>query len=236
PRVAFAFTLYYQNASEEALVGNAVEIEKRHWLATTLVPYWRTYLRVMFAALFINLIALGSPLFTMNVYDRVLPNKAFPTLWVLAAGITLAYSFDFLLKTARASLIDYAGRKADLRLSQLIFDKVLNSTLASRPMSTGEYANRISQYEFVREFFTSNTIGVLIDSLFVFIFLAVIYLIAGWLVVIPAVALILSVVIGLYAQARIGKRMATAANEASRRQSLLVETISTIETLKSLRA
>ena len=236
PRVAFAFTLYYQNASEEALVGNAVEIEKRHWLATTLVPYWRTYLRVMFAALFINLIALGSPLFTMNVYDRVLPNKAFPTLWVLAAGISLAYIFDFLLKTARASLIDYAGRKADLRLSQLIFDKVLNSTLASRPMSTGEYANRITQYEFVREFFTSNTIGVLIDSLFVFIFLAVIYLIAGWLVVIPAVAFILSVVIGLYAQARIGKRMATAANEASRRQSLLVETISTIETLKSLRA
>jgi ATP-binding cassette subfamily C protein LapB len=236
PETAFAFTLYYQNASEEALVGNAVEIEKRHWLATTLAPYWRTYVRVMVAALFINLIALGSPLFTMNVYDRVLPNKAIPTLWVLAAGITLAYLFDFLLKTARSSLIDYAGRKADLRLSQMLFDKVLNSTLASRPMSTGEYANRVTQYEFVREFFTSNTIGVIIDSLFVFIFLAVIYLISGWLVVIPAVAFVLSVVIGLYAQAAIGKRMATAANEASRRQSLLVETISTIETLKSLRA
>jgi ATP-binding cassette subfamily C protein LapB len=82
PQMAFAFTLYYQNASEEALVGNAVEIEKRHWLATTLAPYWRTYVRVMVAALFINLIALGSPLFTMNVYDRVLPNKAIPTLWV----------------------------------------------------------------------------------------------------------------------------------------------------------
>ncbi|WP_087002644.1 type I secretion system permease/ATPase [Rhizobium sullae] len=236
PAMAFAFTLYYQNASEEALVGNAVEIEKRHWLATTLMPYWRTYVRVMVAALFINLIALGSPLFTMNVYDRVLPNKAVATLWVLAAGISLAYIFDFLLKTARSSLIDYAGRKADLRLSQLIFDKVLNSTLESRPLSTGEYANRVTQYEFVREFFTSNTIGVLIDSLFVFIFLAVIYLIAGWLVVIPAAAFVLSVAIGLWAQAQIGKRMATAANEASRRQSLLVETISTIETLKSLRA
>ncbi|WP_283195044.1 type I secretion system permease/ATPase [Rhizobium sp. AN80A] len=236
PRMAFAFTLYYQNASEEALVGSAVEIEKRHWLATTLAPYWRTYVRVMVAALFINLIALGSPLFTMNVYDRVLPNKAIPTLWVLAAGITLAYLFDFLLKTARSSLIDYAGRKADLRLSQMLFDKVLNSTLASRPMSTGEYANRVTQYEFVREFFTSNTIGVIIDSLFLFIFLAVIYLIAGWLVVIPAVAFVLSVAIGLYAQAAIGKRMTTAANEAARRQSLLVETISTIETLKSLRA
>ncbi|WFU11881.1 type I secretion system permease/ATPase (plasmid) [Rhizobium sp. CB3090] len=236
PQAAFAFTLFYQNASEEARVGHAMEIEKRHWLATTLVPYWRTYARVMLAALFINIIALASPLFTMNVYDRVLPNKAFPTLWVLTAGISLAYLFDFLLKTARASLIDYAGRKADLRLSQLIFDKILNSTLASRPMSTGEYANRVTQYEFVREFFTSNTIGVLIDSLFVIIFLIVIYMIADWLVVIPAVAFVLSVVIGLVAQAQIGKRMATATNEASRRQSMLVETISTIETLKSLRA
>jgi ATP-binding cassette subfamily C protein LapB len=236
PLAAFAFSVYYVNASEEAIVGNAVEIEKRHWLTTTLVPYWRTYLRVIVAALFINLIALGSPLFTMNVYDRVLPNKAMPTLWVLAIGITLAYLFDFLLKTARSSLIDYAGRKADLRLSQLIFDKVLNSTLASRPQSTGEYANRVTQYEFVREFFTSNTIGVLIDSAFVFIFLFVIYLIAGWLVVIPAVAFILTVIVGLVAQAQIGKSMATAANEASRRQSLLVETISTIETLKSLSA
>ncbi|WP_117194793.1 type I secretion system permease/ATPase [Rhizobium terrae] len=236
PRFGFAFTLYYQNASDDARVGAATEIERRHWLMRALVPYWRTYLRVVMAALFINIIALASPLFTMNVYDRVLPNKAFPTLWVLAIGITLAYVFDFLLKTARSSLIDYAGRNADLRLSQMIFDKVLNATMASRPMSTGEYANRVTQYEFVREFFTSNTIGLLIDTAFVFIFLVVIYAISGWLVVIPAIALLLSVLIGLHAQAKIGHRMAAATNEASRRQALLVETISTIETLKSLRA
>ncbi|MCQ1835334.1 type I secretion system permease/ATPase [Neorhizobium galegae] len=236
PSFGFAFTLYYQNASDNASVGTAGEIERRHWLLRALVPYWRTYMRVIMAALFINLIALGSPLFTMNVYDRVLPNKAFPTLWVLAIGITLAYTFDFLLKTARAALIDHAGRNADLRLSQMIFDKVLNSTLASRPLSTGEYANRVTQYEFVREFFTSNTVGLLIDTAFVFIFLIVIYMLSGWLVVIPAVALVLSVLIGLHAQAKIGHRMAAATNEASRRQALLVETISTIETVKSLRA
>lgn len=236
PVSAFAFTLFYRNDGEEALIGAADEIEKRHWLVRALMPYWRTYLRVIVAALFINLIALGSPLFTMNVYDRVLPNKAIPTLWVLAVGIMLAYLFDYLLKEARAALIDHAGRNADLRLSQMIFDKVLNTTLASRPMSTGEYANRVMQYEFVREFFTSNTIGLMIDTAFVFIFLIVIYLISGWLAIIPAVALILSVAIGLRAQAQIGHRMAAASNEASKRQSLLVETISTIETLKSLRA
>lgn len=236
PVMGFAFSMYYANDSEEALVGTAGEIEKRHWLTTALIPYWRTYLRVVAAALFINVIALASPLFTMNVYDRVLPNKAIPTLWVLAIGVGLAYVFDFLLKTARAELIDYAGRKADLRISQLIFDKVLNTNLASRPMSTGEYASRVTQYEFVREFFTSNTIGVLIDSAFVFIFLFVIFIISGWLVVFPAVAFVITVCVGLYAQHKIGKSMATAANEASRRQSLLVETISTIETLKGLRA
>jgi ATP-binding cassette subfamily C protein LapB len=236
PEFAFGFTLFYRNDGEEALIGTADEIEKRHWLVRALTPYWRTYVRVVIAALFINLIALGSPLFTMNVYDRVLPNKAIPTLWVLAVGILLAYLFDYLLKTARASLIDHAGRSADLRLSQMIFDKVLNTTLASRPISTGEYANRVMQYEFVREFFTSNTIGLLIDTAFVFIFLIVIYLISGWLAIIPAVALVLSVAIGLRAQAQIGHRMAAASNEASKRQSLLVETISTIETLKSLRA
>jgi len=103
-------------------------------------------------------------------------------------------------------------------------------------LSTGEYANRVMQYEFVREFFTSNTIGLMIDTAFVFIFLIVIYLISGWLAIIPAVALILSIAIGLRAQAQIGHRMAAASNEASKRQALLVETISTIETLKSLRA
>lgn len=236
PQFAFAFTLFYRNDAEEAVLGEAEKIETRHWLVRALAPYWRTYLRVVVAAFFINMIALASPLFTMNVYDRVLPNKAIPTLWVLAIGIMVAYLFDYLLKTARASLIDHAGRSADLRLSQMIFDKVLNTTLASRPLSTGEYANRVMQYEFVREFFTSNTIGLVIDTAFVFIFLIVIYLISGWLAVIPAVALILSVGIGFYAQAKIGHRMAASANEASKRQSLLVETISTIETLKSLRA
>lgn len=232
----FAFTLFYKNDGNEAQIGEAGEIERRNWLVRALAPYWRSYTQVMIAALFINLIALGSPLFTMNVYDRVLPNRAIPTLWVLSAGIFIAYLFDYLLKTARAALIDHAGRNADLRLSQMIFDKLLNTTLAARPLSTGEYANRVMQYEFVREFFTSNTIGLLIDTAFVFIFLFAIYLISGWLTVIPAVALFLTVAVGLRAQAKIGNRMAAAANETSKRQALLVETISTIETVKSLRA
>ena len=236
PARVFAFTVTYINASEQASVGLAAEVERRHWLVSTIMPFWRTYLQVALAAFFINIIGLVSPLFVMNVYDRVLPNEAIATLWVLAAGVTLAFLFELLLKTARASLIDYAGRKADIRLSHMLFDKILNSSLSARPLSTGEYASRVTQYEFVREFFASNTVATLIDSVFVFVFLAVIYMVAGALVLIPAVAFLLALIIGLVAQHRIGRRVATAANESARRQALLVETLSTIETVKSLRA
>lgn len=231
-----SFSAVYVNAREEACVGDAARIERRHWLTSTLAPFWRSYLQVAVAAFFINVLAIASPLFVMNVYDRVLPNEAIATLWVLAMGVTAAIVFDLLLKAVRSAVIDYAGRKADIRLSYLLFEKILNSTLASRPMSTGEYASRVSQYEFVREFFTSNTLSTLIDTAFVFIFLIVIYSLSGWLALVPALAFVASLVIGLVAQYRIGRRVAAASNESSQRQALLVETIATLETVKSLNA
>ncbi|TPL61235.1 type I secretion system permease/ATPase [Mesorhizobium sp. B2-4-2] len=231
-----SFSITYANATEAMSVGSAPKIERRHWLTGTMGPFWRTYSKVVLSAVFINLLAIASPIFTMNVYDRILPNKAISTLWVLAIGIGAVILFDLLLKTSRASLIDYAGRKADLRISYMLFEKVLNSSLAARPGSTGEYANRVTQYEFVREFFTSNTISVFIDTAFVFVFLLVIYAIGGWLVMIPALAFVASVIVGLVTQRRIGKRVAASMNEASQRQALLVESISTLETIKSLRA
>jgi ATP-binding cassette subfamily C protein LapB len=230
------FTVFYANASEGLATGDSAEIERRHWLVTAIAPFWRSYLRVALAAFFINVIALASPLFIRNVYDRVLPNKATSTLWVLAIGLAVALLFDLLLKTARAAIIDYAGRRVDMKLSYSLFEKVLNASLSSRPALTGDYANRISQYEIVREFFTSNTLSVLIDTLFIFIFLAAIYAIAGWIVVIPSIAFLAAFAIGLVAQWQIGRRVVAAANESAQRHSLLVETISTIETVKSLRA
>ena len=232
----YSFTPVYLNASERRAAGEGEQIEKRHWLFGTIRTFWRGYVYVALAAMFINLIALAIPIFTMNVYDRVLPNKATSSLLALAAGAALALLFDLILKTARSSIIDQTGREADVKLSYLLFDKVLHANLAARPGSTGEYANRISQIEFVREFFTSNTISTVIDSFFVFIFIGVIYLIGGWIAVIPFIALILAFIIGFIAQHRIGKRVAKAANESAQRQSLLVEAISTMETVKSLKA
>ena len=231
-----SFSITYANTAEDMSVGTAAKIERQHWLFGTLGAFWRSYSRVALAAVFINLLAIASPIFTMNVYDRILPNKSISSLWVLALGVATAILFDLLLKTARAALIDHAGRKADLRISYMLFEKVLNSSLSARPASTGEYANRVSQYEFVREFFTSNTVSTFIDTAFVFVFLLVIYAVSGWLVIVPVIAFIAAIIIGLVAQHRIGKRVAASLNEASQRQALLVESISTVETIKSLRA
>jgi ATP-binding cassette, subfamily C, bacterial LapB len=233
---AVSFSATYLNANGRGGVGTARNIDRRHWFFSTIRPFWQAYIQVAIAAFFVNVLALGAPLFTMNVYDRILPNKAIATLWVLALGISLVIVFDFLLKTVRAALIDYAGRKADLKLSYMLFEKILYATMASRPLSTGEYANRAMQYEFVREFFTSNTLGTIIDSIFVFVFIAAIYAVAGWIALIPTVAFVISLIIGYVAQHKIGKRVATASNESAQRQSLLIETIGAIETIKTLHA
>lgn len=237
PAQSFAsFSKVYLNNSDPSENQASNTIEQRHWFFGSVARFWRSYIIVALAALFINLIALASPLFVMNVYDRVLPNEAMATLWVLAIGVSAALLFDFLLKTARAALLDYSGRKLDLRLSQLIYEKVLATRMDARPFSTGEYASRATQYEMVREFFSSNTLATCIDTLFVFIFLFVIWFIAGLLVIIPAVAFVVVVLVGFIAQARISRRIAAAANEAAQRQALLVESIMTAETVKCLRA
>ncbi|WP_422370456.1 type I secretion system permease/ATPase [Hoeflea sp.] len=230
------FRKVYLNDSDKAGALHSGQIEKQHWLSSAVRPYWRSFVRVAFAALFINLLALASPLFVMNVYDRVLPNEAISTLWVLAAGISMAFAFDFLLKFARASVIDYTGRKVDLKIAYVLFQKVMNTSMSARAMSTGEYVSRVSQYEFVREFFTSNTIATMIDTCFVFIFIAVVYAIGGPMAFVPGTAVVAVIIIGLVAQTLISRRIAAAANEAALRQSMLVETIHTTETVKSLRA
>jgi ATP-binding cassette, subfamily C, bacterial LapB len=233
---AYSFSAVYVNSGEDGVTGKAENVDQVHWLRAILTPFWRSYLDVALATFLINVLALAAPLFTMNVYDRVLPNKAVATLWVLALGVTLGIVFDFILKTIRSSIIDFAGRKADIKLSYKLYEKILNTSLKSRPMSTGEYANRVSQYEFVREFFTSSTISVAIDCVFVFMFVFVIYIIIGWIAIVPLAAFFLVAAVGYYAQIQIGRVMGAALNEASQKQSLLVESISAIETIKLLNA
>lgn len=211
-------------------------LQRQHWFWGAVRAHRRSFVVVALAALMINVIGLAAPLYTMNIYDRVLPNKATTTLWVLALGFAVVLLFDYVLKLARAALLDSVGKRLDVQLSEAIFEKVLSTPLASRPPSTGEFVNRVTQYETIREFFTANTLTVFIDCLFLFVFLLVIHQLAGWIVLIPIVAMILVVAAGLVAQALIGRKMAAAQAESSLRHAMLVEAIGALETIKGIRA
>lgn len=224
----------YESASTEGMRGIAAE--RGHWFWEPLQARWRDLATVGVAALTINVIGIAAPLFTMNIYDRVLPNKAFSTLWVLAFGFAVVLLFDFALKIARAALLDKVGKGLDIDLSEAIFEKVLNTPLDRRPASTGEFVNRVAQYEVVRDFFTASTLSLFIDCGFLFVYLLVIMMIAGWIAVVPLVAMLAVVAAGLVAQRLIGERMAAAQAESSLRHAMLVEAVGAIETVKVIRA
>ena len=221
--------------SRAALFDGKGSGQQGHWLWGVARRYWRNYTKVIIASALINVLALASALFILNVYDRVLPNQAIATLWVLAFGVMLAFVFDFILKFARSLIVDHVGRRIDLRVSSALFARVLNADLQNRPASTGAFVNRVSEYEFVRDFFTSSTVTLAIDILFTFLFLFVIYSLAGWIVVVPLIGIILVVVIGLVVQHLIGREMAAVQEQSALRHSLMVEAVSSIETVKSLR-
>ncbi|MGI9372539.1 MAG: ABC transporter transmembrane domain-containing protein, partial [Hyphomicrobiales bacterium] len=211
-------------------------LARGHWFWSVVWKLWPTYFRVILAAALINLLALASPLFIMNVYDRVLPNKALPTLWVLAAGIGLAIFFDFLLKSLRGWLIDSAGRRADVLLAGRIFEQVMSIRLNSRPNTTGSFASQLKDFEAVREFFTSGTLATVTDVAFFGLFLFVIYQIGGPIAYVPAAAAALVLLVGLVLHVPLRKAAEKTQTETAYRHSLLVEAIGALETIKAIRA
>ena len=238
---------------QQVFTGNAVAVEadptreragerpwdkakRTHWFWSEVWKERGEFWPVMMAALIVNLLALAVPLFTMNVYDRVIPNKAIPTLWVLALGVGIALAFDFALRIARSRLVDEIGRNLDAKLSQKLFEKVMNLPMASRQGSTGALARRLSEYELVRDFFASTTVVLLVDLSFLAIFLIFITILAGWLVAVPIVGIALMVLAGYILQKRIGRSTLDAQADASLQHSILIESIGGLETLKAARA
>jgi ATP-binding cassette subfamily C protein LapB len=215
---------------------NPSELSKGHWFWSVVWKLWPTYFRVVLAAALINILALASPLFIMNVYDRVLPNKALPTLWVLAAGIGLAIFFDFLLKSLRGWLIDSAGRRADVLLAGRIFEQVMSIKLSSRPSTTGSFASQLKDFEAVREFFTSGTLATITDVAFFGLFLFVIFQIGGPIAFVPAAGALIVLLTGLIMHVPLRLAAAKTQTETSFRHSLLVEAIGALETIKTIRA
>ncbi|MGX2970571.1 type I secretion system permease/ATPase [Ursidibacter sp. B-7004-1] len=192
-------------------------------------PY---YFQVILATFLINFLALVSSLYVMNVYDRVIPNKTYETLWVLSIGVILAITFEFIAKMIRGHLTDIAGKKADLIISSALFRRVMSIRLADKPASSGSYANNLRDFESVREFMTSASLLVLVDLPFLLLFVFVIWLIGGKLAIVPMILIPLVMIVGLLVQPKIAYYMTASMKESSQRQGLVVEAIEGIETLK----
>jgi ATP-binding cassette, subfamily C, bacterial LapB len=207
-----------------------------HWFWSELYKLRREFYPVLWAAFLINLLAFALPLFTMNVYDRIIPNRAISSLWVLAIGVVLAFTIEFALRIARAGLLDELGRKLDIKLSEKIFGKLINIPLAERAGDTGRLARRVSEYEIVRDFFASTTLTLLVDFAFMIVFVAMIAVLAGWLAAIPVVIIAAMITAGVILQRKMTSAALDAQHDAGLQNSLLVESIAGAETLKSCAA
>jgi ATP-binding cassette subfamily C protein LapB len=188
------------------------------------------------ASFLINVFALASPLFIMNVYDRVVPNYAFETLWVLFIGVVIIFSFDLLLKILRGYFVDIAGKKVDLDLSAQLYHHVLGIKMAARPESAGAFANNLEEFESIRNFITSATVTALIDMPFVVIFLAVIWLVGGSIVLVPLLIIPLVLIYALLLQPMIKRAVNRVMSGAAKKNATLVESLVGIETIKILGA
>jgi ATP-binding cassette, subfamily C, bacterial LapB len=219
----------------DARSGIGARDERGHWLWRTLWRYKGYYVEAALAALLINVLALAGTFFTMNVYDRVVSNQAYVTLWTLAIGVAVAVCFEFVARNLRGWVLDHAGKKADLVLGATLFRQALMTRLDHRAASSGSFANNLREFESVRDFFTSATLVVITDLPFLFLFIWVIGLIAGPLMWVPLLAIPLIAVVALLAQFPLARYVNENMRESSLKHGLVVESIEGAETLKALR-
>ncbi|AFJ48162.1 type I secretion system permease/ATPase [Shimwellia blattae] len=202
------------------------------WFRDTLRLSRTLYSDAIVASFLINIIALCTPLFVMNVYDRVVPNQATATLWVLAIGITVAFLFDLLLKTLRGRALDLAGKKTDMIVSASLFSRINGMAMKARPTRLGSFAQNIHEIQSLRDFLSSLTQATLIDLPFTLLMLLVIGLIGGPLVFIPLVAFPLALGVSWLIQKPLNETIDDTMKLASERQAVLIETLSGLDAVK----
>lgn len=209
---------------------------EQNWFWTIVLRDWKRYLDVMFASLMANILALATILFSMNVYDRVIPAQSVPTLWVLAGGVLIAAIFEFCLRVARIYLSDIIGKRADLKISDKVFGHALRIKNKERSKSTGTFISQIRELEGVRELVTSTTISVIADLPFFFLFLAIFWLIGGNLFWVMVFVIPLMIIPGILIQKSLAKLASEGMREGAIRNATLVEVVQGIEDIKLLRA
>ena len=221
---------------EQRAVQKEVQPRSSHWFWAVVLENKRLYRDALMAAVLINVFALTMPLFSMNVYDRVVPNNAVETLWVLAIGISLVLIFNFVLTTARAYVVDAASKRVDVQLSAQIMERVLDLRMESRPASVGSFAANLRSFESVRDFIASASLTTLVDLPFVLLFLVVIAWISPWMVLAPVVAIGAILLVSFWAQARMEALTLKTFQASSQRNAMLVESLTNLEAVKTLNA
>lgn len=210
--------------------------EKLSWFWDTITDSAPIYVKIGVASVLINVFTMISPVYVMNVYDRVIPNNAIETGWALGLGVLTIYVFDFIIRTLRGYFIDFAGKKSDIIVSRRVFDQVLNMKLASRPASSGAFANMLREFDSVRDFMTSATMTGLIDLPFSALFVMLIFFLGGASGLIVCSLMALVVVVGFLVQAPLRHHVRSAMRSSEVKHGLLVETINGLETIKAIGA
>ena len=209
------------------------KVAERHWFWGALIEQKAVYRDVIGAALLINLFALVMPLFSMNVYDRVVPNNATDTLWMLALGVSLVIGMDYMMRLLRGHFVDLASARIDVKLSALIMERVLGMRLEARPASVGSFASNLRSFESVRDFIASATVTALIDFPFALIFLLVIAWISWPLVLIPIIGLIIGLIYAYVIQHKMHELSETTYRASAQRNATLIESLTALETIKT---
>lgn len=215
----------------------AVGVQRhRHWFWGVIRDNWPLYRDALRAAVLINLFAVAMPLFVMNVYDRVVPNQAMETLWVLAIGVAIVLIGDLILRSIRGHFLDLAGNRVDVELSAYIMQRVLGLRLSERPISAGSFASNLRSFEMVRDFITSATVAALIDLPFVLLFLTVLVWIAWPLALPPLVGMAVLLAYAWSVQGPLRALTETTYRASSLRNATLIESLVGLETVKSMGA
>ncbi|MGE8542112.1 MAG: type I secretion system permease/ATPase [Acinetobacter sp.] len=233
---ANVYILRPEKSIADVRVDEYVKPYEPSWFWSIVLKDWKRYIDIMFASMMANILALATVVFSMNVYDRVIPAQSIPTLWVLAGGVLIAAIFEFSLRIARIYLSDIIGKRADLKISDRVFGHALRIKNKERSKSTGTFISQIRELEGVRELVTSTTITALADLPFFLLFLAIFWIIGGNLFWVMVVVVPLMIIPGILIQKPLAKLASEGMREGAIRNAILVEAVQGIEDIKLLRA